>query len=412
MPKVTQALQPIQLLLTQAGLTQAGFSGLVESRVGKSLGPTSFSLIVRQGIWPKLSSIAFIKESMRTVLLAHDLPPQKIDEALDALPLPEHPVGGPDYLSPATAQLLEDSMILRRQTLTSLAMRHFGLFRSPFLDEVRKSSDVFQSGEIRYIRETMWQTASHGDFVALVGESGAGKSTLRRDMHDRARSAKSELGGEIIIIEPHIVGMDPNDAKGNPLKALHIANCVLARLAPHEKIRSGSSDRFAQMHEVLEQSHRAGNKHVLIIEEAHALPQQTLKHLKRIHELEDGFTKLIGILLIGQPELKTRLTTNVFHVREVTQRCVIVELRALDNDLEAYLTHKLGGHGKNLDDIFDPAAVQALRDRLMINSGRRDRQEWISMVYPLAVNNMATAAMNSAAELGKSRVTADIVKEL
>ncbi len=46
---------------------------------------------------------------------------------------------------------------------------------------------------------------------------------------------------------------------------------------------------------------------LLVIEEAHGLPTATLKHLKRFFELEDGFKKLLGIVLIGQTELRMNL---------------------------------------------------------------------------------------------------------
>ncbi|MFP4733744.1 AAA family ATPase, partial [Pasteurella multocida] len=85
-----------------------------------------------------------------------------------------------------------------------------------------------------------------------------------------------------------------------------------------------------QLHRVLKDSARAGNQHVLIIEEAHSLPVPTLKHLKRFFELEDGFKKLLSIVLVGQPELKLKLSERNFEVREVVQRCEIVTLEPLD----------------------------------------------------------------------------------
>ena len=47
----------------------------------------------------------------------------------------------------------------------------------------------------------------------------------------------------------------------------------------------------------------------------------TLKHLKRFHELEDGFQRLLSIILIGQPEAKMKLSRAQPRVREVTQHC-------------------------------------------------------------------------------------------
>lgn len=99
-------------------------------------------------------------------------------------------------------------------------------------------------------------------------------------------------------------------------------------------------------------SSRAGNKHLLVIEEAHGLPLPTLKHLKRFRELEDGFRKLLGIVLIGQPELRMKLSETNPEVREVTQRIELVELQALDAELENYLNFKFARAGKRVGDVI------------------------------------------------------------
>ncbi|MNF18972.1 hypothetical protein D3C80_2233950 [compost metagenome] len=54
---------------------------------------------------------------------------------------------------------------------------------------------------------------------------------------------------------------------------------------------------------------------------------------------------------------------------------------------------------------MDPSGVQAVIDRLS-DSGR----DHSSQLYPLAIGNLVTAAMNLAAELGEQLVTGDIVK--
>ena len=162
------------------------------------------------------------------------------------------------------------------------------------------------------------------------------------------------------------------------------------------------------MHRVLKDSNQAGFSHVLVIEEAHSLPIPTLKHLKRFFELESGFKKLLSIVLIGQPELATKLSERNMEVREVVQRCEVVELLPLDNHLEEFLTFKLQRAGKQLTDIMDASAVDAIRTRLS-NPGSH-RKNMVSLLYPLAVSNLVIAAMNLAAEIGVPQVNADVVK--
>lgn len=297
-------------------------------------------------------------------------------------------------------------MLLRKQTLAQAARRHFSLFRDPFAEEALQSADdVFLTPDIRYVREALWFTARFGGFVAVVGESGAGKSTLRRDLLDRL----SRENESVIVIEPYILGMEDNDRKGKTLKAASIAEAIIHTLNPLERPLLSPEARYRQLHRLLRESSRAGNRHVLIIEEAHSLPPATLKHLKRFWELEDGFKKLLGIILVGQPELRLRLSETNPEVREVVQRIELIELRPLDNELDAYLAFKFQRFGKNASDIITEDGIGAMRERLTVNAGKRGK---VSLLYPLACNNFLTAAMNLAAELGIPQVDADVVKEV
>ncbi|EMC0203091.1 AAA family ATPase, partial [Salmonella enterica subsp. enterica serovar Montevideo] len=202
--------------------------------------------------------------------------------------------------------------------------------------------------------------------------------------------------------------MEDNDVKGKTLKAAAIAEAIISTIAPLESIRRSQDARFRQLHRVLKDSSQAGFSHVLVIEEAHSLPVPTLKHLKRFFELESGFKKLLSIVLIGQPELATKLSERNMEVREVVQRCEVVELLPLDNNLEEFLTFKLQRAGKQLTDIMDAGAVDAIRARLS-NPGSH-RKNRVSLLYPLAVSNLVIAAMNLAAEIGVPQVNADVVK--
>lgn len=310
--------------------------------------------------------------------------------------------------APAHPNESEDKeMLLRKATLTQAAKQHFGLRRDPFNDEIQSADDVYMTPDVRYVREAMFQTACHGGFVAVVGESGAGKSTLREDLQDRI----NHEGRQIIMIEPYVLAMEDNDQKGKTLKAVHIAEAVLAAVAPNVSPKRSPEARFAQIHRALTESAKAGNKHVLIIEEAHGLPLPTLKHLKRFFELKSGFERLLGIVLIGQTELAQKLSENNPNVREVVQRCEVVTLLPLtDGKLKGYLQHKFARAGADLAKVMDESAIDAVAERLTVKSRTAKGTELNSLLYPLAVNNLVSAAMNQAAELGFDVVDADVVK--
>ena len=306
---------------------------------------------------------------------------------------------------PATESNQEESMLLRKQTLFPATRKHFGLFRDPFQDDIQSHEDMYVSPDIRYIREAMFQTSKHGGLLAVVAESGAGKTTLMRDLEDRIVRENQP----ILLIKPYVLGMEDNDQKGKTLKATHIAEALMAAVAPLEKPKSSPEARFAQLHKALRESHAAGYRHCLEIDEAHSLPIPTIKHLKRFFELELGFKKLLSIILIGQPELKAKLSERNQDVREVVQRCEMVELAPLDGGrLDEYLKFKFDRLGKPIGEVIDASGIDALRAKLTLTSTRRDRT--VSLLYPLAVGNLLTACMNLAAEIGVPTVTADVVK--
>lgn len=298
-------------------------------------------------------------------------------------------------------------MLLRKQTLSPAAKKHFGLFRDPFQDDLNEAEDVFSSPSIRYVREYLWTTAKLGGFMAVVGESGAGKSTLRKDLEDRI----SREDAPIILIQPYVLGMEDNDVKGKTLKSAAIADAIIRTVAPNEKPFLSMEAKSRQLHRILKDSRRAGFAHCLVIEEAHALSVPTLKHLKRFLELEDGFKKLLSIVLIGQTELKTKLNERSPEVREVVQRCELVELDPLDAHVDEYLRFKFGRVGAELENVFEKDALDGIRARLIFAKASKASRETISLMYPLMVNNLVTAALNQAAQLGFAKVSGDLIRE-
>lgn len=302
----------------------------------------------------------------------------------------------------------EDNMLLKKQTLSQKARKAFNLFRNPFDDTaIQSADDVFTTPDIRYVREAMYQTATHGGMLAIWGESGSGKSTLRRDLIDRLQRENSN----IIVIEPYVLAMEDNDRTGKTLKAASIAEAIL-RAVSGERPKQSPEARFAQVHQALKDSADgdSSNSHVLIIEEAHSLPIPTLKHLKRFLELESGFKRLLSIILIGQQELCDKLSERRASVREVVQRCELVQLEPLNNDLEAFLAFKLTRAGKKPEEVLDDSAIPAIVSRMTTCDDKGNVVS--SILYPLAVGNLMIAAMNAAAEIGVPVVNGDIIKNL
>lgn len=286
----------------------------------------------------------------------------------------------------------EEAMLMQNTPIAQAALKHFGLHRSPFVGDINERADVFETESLRYARAALRDCAQHHGFIALVGESGAGKTTLLEDFEQSVL----DDGRPIIIVRPYVQGMEHSDSKGKTLKASQIADAFIRALDPQSGIRRGMQARFAQLHDLLKASAKAGNRHLLAIDEAHCMPTATLKHLKRFLELKEGMRRLLGVAIIGQPELRRVLKSSNAEVREVMQRCEIVELQPLDDSVQTYLQFKLARVGAPLQQVFEPDAFEALRARLVRDlGGRRGSQ---SMAYPLALHNLTARCMNLAAQ--------------
>jgi len=372
------------------------------------MSPSAFCELANRGSWPKREGMHKIKRRIEDFLLAHGVTRDKVNDAFVKAGTTY------TYKPHRAAQAVEPEqegtiMLLRRQGLFPETRKRFHLVRNPFQNDVQDPDDVFMSADIRYVREAMYAMARHGGLMAVVGESGSGKTVLRRDLIDRLQRE----GKPVQVIEPYVLGMEDSESKGKTLRSSHIAESILAVVAPLQTMASSPEARFRQVHQHLAASKRAGYSHVLIIEEAHDLSTPLLKHLKRYIELTDGLTSLLGILLIGQTELKTKLSESNYQVREVVQRCELVELSPLRNDdLSAYLRFKFARVGvDDLNKIITEDGIEALRARLTGPDNNRGRGAR-SLCYPLAVGNFMTAAMNAAVELGVPVVNADVIRNV
>ncbi len=379
----------------------------------------TISLVINFNRWPKScgGGEAGLKARIAKYLSACGATPETVATAFDEAPavpranaelqaMAQATHSGPQ---PGTTQEEDPFMLLRHYKLTPEARRHFKIPRDPFVNEMSGEGDVFATDDIRYVRSAMRQTAKFGGMLAVVAESGGGKSILRKDLNQWI----ADTGEPITVIEPFVLGMAAKESDGTPLKAADIIAAVIRAVAPGTSLRQRLDDRTDQMKRILAGAAQVGRKHVVIIEEAHALAKPTIKCLKRFYELEDGFKKLLAIMLIGQTELEDKLSENDPEVREVVQRCELIRLPPLDNHVEAYLRHKFERADVDMSTVLDAGAVDAIREALRTSETRtyRGKKEVAekSLCHPLAVNNLVTLAMNEAVKIGAPKVSAPLV---
>ncbi|MBS0367607.1 MAG: ExeA family protein [Proteobacteria bacterium] len=392
----------LKAILVERGLRQTDMCNAVFQFNGRPLSKSAAGMLTNWGQWPKQTPRHSIVQQTVEWLISQGVRPEVAAVAFeldDEASVHEGPVIGAPHRYPQKPE--KDPTHIEPEMLTAAAKKQFALFRDPFIDDVQGPDDLFLSADQRYVREAMFQAAKQGGWLmAVVGESGSGKSTLRRETLDRIHRERLP-----------VVAIQARNFDKTTLNASHICEAILADLNPSIKPGRSLEGIARQVERSLIDSGRAGQSHVLIIEEAHDLPIQTLKYLKRFWEMEDGFKKLLSIMLVGQPELRNKLDERRYpDARELIRRCEVVELAPLDSNLGEYLELKFRRIGRDVSELIDANAIDAMRQRLLQVGRGPSRGEAISMCYPLVVNNLVTTALNVAASLGAPKVTADIVR--
>ena len=294
----------------------------------------------------------------------------------------------------------EQHMLIQKHTITPEARQFWGV-KPDALTPPWRQEQVFAGGDMRVIYEHMRAKALYGGLLAVVGESGAGKTTIKDWLVSDLAAT-----GDVVVIEPHTQAMEADDVRGKTLKTSHLNEAILREVAPGKPLRRTMEAQLNQVASALSESlaENRERRHLLIIDEAHALPKPTLRHLKRFLEMKDPLKKglqrpLLSIALLGQPELATRLSRFDMDVREVWQRCEVVQLNPLGKSLEAYLKFRLG----NAAEAFAPDALVKLAEVLSAKDGT-------SFLYPLAVDNWLALILNKSAGLGKTITLQHVAK--
>lgn len=400
------------------------------ARVGRSqselarhldVSPATVSLMVNADHWPKShGGKTGLQERIRAYLLQHGATAAMAAATFNEAPTAPRANARRPAMAKATdsgpqpgLDHTEDlTMLLRHSRLSREARAHFRIAQDPFVEEMETDGDVFLTDDIRHVRAAMRQTAKHGGMLAVIAESGGGKSTLRQDLMHWINVS----GEPISTIQLSALGIDDKAGARNGGRALTASDIIVSlvrTLSPGTPIKQTLVDRAAQVEEVLRNSARVGRKHVLLIEEGHSLTKASIKQLKRFYELQDGFRRLLSIILVGQSELKHKLSETDPEVREVVQRMELVELPPLDNHVEAYLRHKFARVELDFDQLCAGDVASTIRDRLRVaQTEYRDGQRAVrerSLCHPLAVNNLLTAAMNEAVKISAPKVTGALI---
>lgn len=220
---------------------------------------------------------------------------------------------------------------------------HFGLNEAPF-GITPDPSFVFSAATHQEALNTLLVAVTSGEgFIKITGEVGTGKTMLCRrflsmldDSYVKAyipnpmmdpRGLMMSLGAEFEI---------PMPPEGGLHEQLRVLNAFLLLFA------------------------RENRKLVVCIDEAQAMPLETLETLRLISNLETAKRKLIQVVIFGQPELDEKLATP--EARQLRQRISFeYHLRPLSKEeVLHYVAHRLRVAGLKGDTLFSNRAARLL----------------------------------------------------
>jgi type II secretory pathway predicted ATPase ExeA/septal ring-binding cell division protein DamX len=221
-------------------------------------------------------------------------------------------------------------------------LNHFGLDEPPF--RITPHTDFFFAGANRGATlEALLYAITHDEGIIKVsGEVGSGKTMLCRVLIERL----PEHVDTILLSNPSLA---PDE--------------ILYAIA--DELRLDGSDRrqpllLRMLQDHLIQLYSQDRRVVVLIDEAHAMPQQTLEQIRLLSNLETSRAKLLQIVLFGQPELDAHL--NLPNMRQLKER-ITHSFRLeplLRADIEAYLDFRMRAAGYRGPKVFGAEAVRRI----------------------------------------------------
>ena len=249
-------------------------------------------------------------------------------------------------------------------------LQHFGLREQPF-SLTPDTSFFFAGSSYQEALNTLLVAARNGEgFVKIIGEVGNGKTLLCRKFLATLNQGRQSttLNGVPDQAPP---ALSASDASPPPrFITAYILNPYLEPrsllLALAEEFRV-SLDKDTDQHQLLKGLTRAllecarnGQRALVCLDEAQAMPLESLEVLRLLTNLETEKRKLLQVVLFGQPELNERLRNR--SIRQLRQRISFQhELKGLRKDeMERYLRHRLAVAKFPGETLFGKGAVGKL----------------------------------------------------
>ena len=184
---------------------------------------------------------------------------------------------------------------------------------------------------------------SEGGCILLTGEVGTGKTTVCRCLLEQI----PEQSNIALVFNPKVTATELLETICDEL---HI---------DYPEGENSVKTYIDRINAFLLQANAAGQKTVLIIDEAQNMDSTVLEQLRLLTNLETNQRKLLQIIILGQPELLEILSRE--NMRQLAQRITArFHLNPLSRaELKAYLGHRLAVAGSNIQ-LFDEKTIKRL----------------------------------------------------
>jgi MSHA biogenesis protein MshM len=222
-------------------------------------------------------------------------------------------------------------------------LKHFGLQGKPFLVSPETES-FFLGGSRKAIFESISYVAQNEEGIFKVtGEVGSGKTTVCRYLLKTLSPKKYKI----------IYIADPTLTREQMMFALSDGLGIEASRNSPELLVLNLQKRLAHLHET-------GRRVLLLIDEAHAMPEETLDQIRLISQIEASGSKLMRVALFGPEELDHNLALPELRaVRDrITQSFRLKRLNI--EDIADYLKFKLEAVGYDGPPIFTHNATRII----------------------------------------------------
>ncbi|HXT70292.1 MAG TPA: AAA family ATPase [Vicinamibacterales bacterium] len=222
----------------------------------------------------------------------------------------------------------------------------FGLRERPFDLTPNPKYVVMTESHREVLLNLEYGIASRKGITLLIGEAGSGKTTMIRTAIDR-------LPGRVHIVNLH----NPTLSKSE-FNEMLATNFGLSREAMASK-----AAMLTELERLLLARNAAGERTVLIVDEAQSLPLELLEEIRLLANIETNEEKLLSVIIAGQPELAHRLNDRA--LRQFKQRVALrCELRPLTSqETAAYVVGRIRAANGIASEVFTRQAVQLMHER-------------------------------------------------